>query len=566
MELSLNFPFLPEAPLLELLPDQTATSGSQNASEMLLEGLPAGVITKFSYNYSSADPGSLTAGPDGNLWFADYGGDAIGRITPKGVITEFPTPGSSINPTAITAGPDGNLWFTAISQIGNITTKGVVTDFSLNNGYGFPQGITTGPDGNLWFAEYDSFGSAIGRITPKGVITDFPIPNVTYPDGTTWPVNPAEITAGPDGNLWFTSDQSLIGQITTSGDVTEYVPLNSSSFGCCIAPAGISAEPDGNIWFADYGPSKVGYLSLGGNPTPTPTSTPCPSGSAMQGGNFFTPTYPSCTNLWGVDSHSSLIPTRYTKENLYNEVDQPEPQGYGGAPDFWGRFIGYDPTKPDPHSINSKGKPIQYKKDLFPAEATFAHSVGLAILPIYFNFSPSTLVTTRQEGQNYAKWAIEDALGRLGISQGVAIFVDIEPSPVSPTPDFIQGWYNQFNTSFTFTNGNQSFKYNAGYYNVGYYGDSNKTSNTKFDQAYCGAVNGTNKIMAEPQIGTNSFIWAEHPSPGISSKANYPPFAPYKPKCASTTPAWQYGIQPNPPMSPNVDTDEAQQALPLWHP
>src|SRR6185312_3706633 len=135
-------------------------------------------------------------------------------------------------------------------------------------------------------------------------------------------------------------------------------------------------------------------------------------------------------------------------------------------PDFWGRFIGYDPTKHDPHSINPKtGKPIQYKKDMFPEEATFAHSVGLAILPIYFNFSAAN-VTTSQQGQNYAKWAIEDALGRLGISQGVAIFVDIEPN-VSPSPDFIQGWYDQFNTSFTFTNGKQSFKYDAGYYKAG---------------------------------------------------------------------------------------------------
>jgi virginiamycin B lyase len=57
-----------------------------------------------------------------------------------------------------------------------------------------PWGITAGPDGNLWFTEHS--GNKIGRITPAGVITEFPIP--TRRSG------PFGITAGPDGNLWFT--------------------------------------------------------------------------------------------------------------------------------------------------------------------------------------------------------------------------------------------------------------------------------------------------------------------------------------------------------------------------
>ncbi|HEV8674008.1 MAG TPA: hypothetical protein VGX21_08180, partial [Methylomirabilota bacterium] len=34
----------------------------------------------------------ITRGPDGNVWFADGGGNKIGRITPGGTITEFQTP------------------------------------------------------------------------------------------------------------------------------------------------------------------------------------------------------------------------------------------------------------------------------------------------------------------------------------------------------------------------------------------------------------------------------------------------------------------------------------------
>lgn len=45
----------------------------------------------------------------------------IGRITPVGAITEYPLPTYSSSPLAIAAGPDGNLWFTEYGKIGRIT-------------------------------------------------------------------------------------------------------------------------------------------------------------------------------------------------------------------------------------------------------------------------------------------------------------------------------------------------------------------------------------------------------------------------------------------------------------
>ena len=69
-----------------------------------------------------------------------------------------------------------------------------------------PPGITAGPDGNLWFTEYST--SKIGKITTNGAITEFAAPASTY-----------SITAGPDGNLWFTETNTYnttpkIGKIT----------------------------------------------------------------------------------------------------------------------------------------------------------------------------------------------------------------------------------------------------------------------------------------------------------------------------------------------------------------
>ena len=67
-----------------------------------------------------------------------------------------------------------------------------------------PVGITAGPDGNLWFTEIAS--NNIGRISTAGVITEFAVPTANS--------QPVGITAGPDGNLWFTEEHgNKIGQL-----------------------------------------------------------------------------------------------------------------------------------------------------------------------------------------------------------------------------------------------------------------------------------------------------------------------------------------------------------------
>ena len=70
-----------------------------------------------SHASNGSGPTSITAGPDGALWFPesneDYFTHTLGRITTDGVITEFDVPALNINySSAITTGPDGALWFT----------------------------------------------------------------------------------------------------------------------------------------------------------------------------------------------------------------------------------------------------------------------------------------------------------------------------------------------------------------------------------------------------------------------------------------------------------------------
>jgi hypothetical protein len=115
-----------------------------------------------------------------------------------GSISEFPVPTSNSHPEGITAGPDGNLWFTEVggNKIGKITTSGTVTEYSIPASYSYPAGITTGSDSNLWFTQED--GNKIGKITTGGTITEFPVPTSSS--------RPLDITSGPDGNVWFTEE------------------------------------------------------------------------------------------------------------------------------------------------------------------------------------------------------------------------------------------------------------------------------------------------------------------------------------------------------------------------
>ena len=113
-----------------------------------------------------------------------------------------------------------------------------------------PAIITAGPDGNLWFTNGgETANNKIGRITPSGDVSFYKLPDNGSASG---------ITLGPDGNLWFTggtSGKSAIGRMTTSGTVT-YFPL-ASGFAGPITPG-----PDGALWFNDYPPVGTSGTSI----------------------------------------------------------------------------------------------------------------------------------------------------------------------------------------------------------------------------------------------------------------------------------------------------------------
>jgi virginiamycin B lyase len=103
--------------------------------------------------------------------------------------------------------------------------------------------ITAGPDGNLWFTDGNT-PKQIGMINPTThAIAYFPLPTVGSAA--------AGMTAGPDGNLWFTdAGTGQIGMINPTTDAIAEFPVPIPTGAPPAALSVITTGPDGDLWFA----------------------------------------------------------------------------------------------------------------------------------------------------------------------------------------------------------------------------------------------------------------------------------------------------------------------------
>ena len=155
------------------------------------------------------------------------------------------------------------------------------------NVFGGLSAITAGPDGNLWFT--DPTGG-IGRLTPSGASTCFALGYLANPTG---------IVAGPDGNLWFKQGDD-IGRITTAGTVTLFpIPTSSRVHQPGCQPIRHRRRPHGNVWFVELGDNQIGRITPTGTITEfdLPTAGAHPSGIAAG----------SDGNLWFTESGADQI-------------------------------------------------------------------------------------------------------------------------------------------------------------------------------------------------------------------------------------------------------------------
>ena len=99
--------------------------------------------------------------------------------------------------------------------IGRMTTAGGVTYYYLSSYDIGPNQIISGPNGDLWFTTTD--GNVLGQITTSGIITE-------YSGGTVgW------IAAGPHSTIWLTQKTFVSGQIVEAVFVTANLAVTPDS-------------------------------------------------------------------------------------------------------------------------------------------------------------------------------------------------------------------------------------------------------------------------------------------------------------------------------------------------
>jgi hypothetical protein len=229
--------------------------------------------------------------------------------------------------------------------------------------------------------------------------------------------------------------------------------------------------------------------------------------------------------LWGVDSCKSFTDDPNASSGLYPQV-----ASRLGTPDFWGRYL----TNTVCPGISA-------------AEMAAAHNRHMAILPIYNDYNCSNVVGY-DTGKQYGVEATA-AAARLGIPQGRAVIVDIEPpgdacpGAVNVDGGFVEGWYDGVAA--------------AGYVPA-YYG--NGGAGSEFANAYCTAVTD------RPEIASNTHLWTFEPSLwGNFKKANAPDWGmAYSTHCPEHGTLWQYMLSTG--GDPDVDHDLLLSEFPLWYP
>ena len=129
-------------------------------------------------------PWGVAVDSAGNFYIADYGNDAIRKVSGGKITTLVYT--SQMGPTGVTVDGSGNVFFTSygFSVLGEIAPSGTITVVvgNLNNSAGYsgdggqavsaqldgPVNVAVDPSGNLFFSDY---GNNVVRKVASGIIT-----------------------------------------------------------------------------------------------------------------------------------------------------------------------------------------------------------------------------------------------------------------------------------------------------------------------------------------------------------------------------------------------------------
>lgn len=219
--------------------------------------VPVAAVRQFRLPTPGAEPVDVVAGPDGSIWFTEFGADKVGRISASGVLSEYRVPQVHAEPYQLAVGPGGVIWFTEwlTGKVGRISPGGRVAQVALPKGSAGGLGIAVGADGTVWVADQ---AGRIDRIAPDGRSSVIAPPHGI--GGT------LALTRGAAGSVWctifagFYERSRVIDQLSQAGRWERTVSLDGRGADLDALAAG----PGGAVWLADYGLGRIGEVTPGG--------------------------------------------------------------------------------------------------------------------------------------------------------------------------------------------------------------------------------------------------------------------------------------------------------------
>lgn len=264
-----------------------------------LAGLPGAQGSADGTNSTArfTAPSGVAVDGSGNVYVADYGNNAIRKITPAGVVTTLAGKagtkghvdgtGSAArfnHPSGIGVDSSENIYVgdTDNDTIRMITPAGAVTTLAglaLNSGsadgtnsaarFNSPRGVVVESSGNVYVADY--YNDTIRKITPEGVVTTLAGLAVLYgnADGTGSAArfdSPAGVATDASNNVYVADTlNQTIRKITPAGMVTTVAGLpavpgsadGTNSAARFYDPFAVAADSSGNLYVADYGNNTI---------------------------------------------------------------------------------------------------------------------------------------------------------------------------------------------------------------------------------------------------------------------------------------------------------------------
>ena len=242
-----------------------------------------GAVTEWSLPSQDRWPNAMAVAPDGSVWFAEEEVPGVAHLYPNnGTLVEYPWPGYATpeppNCVEQTSSFGMALWGGRVWATDEFANNGVGAVIGLNPSDGSvvkvnattdassPYWVAPGPDGNLWFTSDNTtqYPTRLGRIYPNLTLSIVNLVGVAKYD------EPIQLDF-VNSSLAFVS---TVNQVTENpatkaclceGHIYSFNPSDPSTNIAAsvvgdnytvLLPSSVSYS-DGKIWVAQHGPSSV---------------------------------------------------------------------------------------------------------------------------------------------------------------------------------------------------------------------------------------------------------------------------------------------------------------------